>query len=481
MLKNSFLERYKIKSKRQIDYEKYILSQNNNYLIDLERPLSQKNIKNFPDDKLQIFIDDIMCNKKVNDLLYSGNSKKELYIYLKQKNSLLKNTKFTDSIDPAKMGRKLRPCESVFLKKKKIIMFDIIRDSISNFKLKKSMSMYKLKEKNKEFYKHQISTEKISNKLYFKPVNDTRYNGYQRSLKTCLEKSKSDPEFSLPDVELKLNDVYSRLYHNMIYYPIHLDTKNRIKKNKKKIKIFKNININNNNNLNNSRNNNINISNVNNNNNTNFEENKKIPKLKISNLFREYGGKEFLLKSTFSNRNKCWRKNSGGPFVKGSYSDKINLNKFKKNKSKEKYCFYIGQVPAASYNDSNYWNNLTYVENRNVTCNNGNCTFTWKEIKQSENNYIFIVPPSPFEEFYSKYGRKIKISHKGGLSSGAIAALIIGCSCLVGAIVTIILCRRCYYKDKNYILTSAPSSSYGRPMIELGNHTSPLPYYNRGY
>ena len=53
--------------------------------------------------------------------------------------------------------------------------------------------------------------------------------------------------------------------------------------------------------------------------------------------------------------------------------------------TKEKYCFYIGQVPAASYNDSNYWNNLTYVENRNVTCNNGNCTFTWKEIKQSEN------------------------------------------------------------------------------------------------
>ena len=149
--------------------------------------------------------------------------------------------------------------------------------------------------------------------------------------------------------------------------------------------------------------------------------------------------------------------------------------------TKEKYGFYIGQVPAASYNDSNYWNNLTYVENRNVTCNNGNCTFTWKEIKQSENNYIFIVPPSPFEEFYSKYGRKIKISHKGGLSSGAIAALIIGCSCLVGAIVTIILCRRCYFKDKNYILTSAPSSSYGRPMIELGNHTSPLPYYNRGY
>ena len=340
MLKNSFLERYKIKSKRQIDYEKYILSQNNNYLIDLERPLSQKNIKNFPDDKLQIFIDDIMCNKKVNDLLYSGNSKKELYIYLKQKNSLLKNTKFTDSIDPAKMGRKLRPCESVFLKKKKVIMFDIIRDSISNFKLKKSISMYKLKAKNKEFYKHQISTEKISNKLYFKPVNDTRYNGYQRSLKTCLEKSKSDPEFSLPDVELKLNDVYSRLYHNMIYYPIHLDTKNRIKKNKKKIRIFKNININNNN-INNNRNNNINIniSNVNNNSNTNFEENKKIPKLKISNLFREYGGKEFLLKSTFSNRNKCWRKNSGGPFVKGSYSDKINLNKFKKNKSKEKYCF----------------------------------------------------------------------------------------------------------------------------------------------
>ena len=309
MLKNSFLRKFKAKKNIGYDYEKYILSEDENYIINLERPLSIKEIKKLPKEKLQIFIDDIMCNNKVNNLLYLGNSKKELYLYLKQKKSLLKNTKLTDPIDLSKVRRKLRPCESLFLKKKKVKMFDVIKNNIKNFKLMKSLSMSKLMGKNKEFYKTQQNSEKISRKLLYKPVNEARYNGYKRSFQTCLEKSKSDPNFSLPDVKFKLDNVYSRLYHNRIFYPMNL----KIKDNKKKKK--KNINLKSMNSTNISSNLRNDINSLNSFK-TNDETKKKIPKFSLRNIFREYGGKEFLITPTYSNRYKCWKKISGGPKIK---------------------------------------------------------------------------------------------------------------------------------------------------------------------
>ena len=263
-----------------------------------------------------------MCNNKVNNLLYLGNSKKELYLYLKQKKSLLKNMKLTDTIDQSKMGRKLRPCESLFLKKKKLKMFDVIKNNINNFKLMKSLSMSKLMIKNKEFYKTQQNTEKISKKLFYKPVNETRYNGYKRSFNACLEKSKSDPNFSLPDVKFKLDDVYSRLYNNRIFYPMKLKKKNNKKKIKKNISLKSMLSTNISSNLRND----INTLNSFN---TNNETKKKITKFRIKNIFREYGGKEFLIAPTYTNRYKCWNKNSGGPKSKENLfpeNDKKDVN-----------------------------------------------------------------------------------------------------------------------------------------------------------
>ena len=332
MLKNSFLRKFKTKKNIGYDYEKYILSEDENYIINLERPLSIKEIKKLPKEKLQIFIDDIMCNNKVNNLLYLGNSKKELYLYLKQKKSLLKNTKLTDTIDQSKMGRKLRPCESLFLKKKKVKMFDVIKNNIKNFKLMKSLSMSKLMVKNKEFYKSQQNTDKVSRKLFYKPVNEARYNGYKRSFQTCLEKSKSDPNFSLPDVKFKLDDVYSRLYHNRIFYPMNLKIKDYSKKKKKNISLKSILSINISSNLRND------ISTLNSFN-TNDETKKKIPKFRLRNIFREYWGKEFLITPTYINRYKCWKKNSGGPRAKENLipendkkdQDIIDINDYKDN------------------------------------------------------------------------------------------------------------------------------------------------------
>lgn len=337
MLKNSYLKKYKTQKKKLTEFEKILLSQDDNYIMNLERPLSLKEISKFPIKKLEIFIDDIMCNKKINNLLYSNNYKKQVDLYLKQKNAIIKNTKIKDSKNKTQSNvhKRLTKCESLFLKKKKSIILKEITDNISNFKMTKSLSTNKLKIKNKEFYKSYQNTEKLNNKLFYKSVNEIRYNGYQRSFKNCLERSKSSSEFSLPDVDLKLDDVYSRLYHNIIFQPIKLRKNKYIKNKNKKIKPLIDIE-----NLNNVENNDKNNYNNDNKKKSNFENTfNKNKKFKIRNLFREYGGKEFLLISSFSTRHKCWLKNSGGPKIKEPHPGKINLNKFKRKNSKEKNYF----------------------------------------------------------------------------------------------------------------------------------------------
>ena len=331
MIKNVYLEKFKTQKKKLTEFERVSLSHDDNYIMNLERPISLKEINKMPYNKLEIFIDDIMCNKKVNTLLYSNNYKKQLDLYQKQKKAFGKNIKLEDN--NYNTNKKIAECESLFLKKKKIKMLGEIKNTLSNFKLTKSLSTNKIKKKTKGFYKCQQNTEKMNNKLFFKPVNEIRFNGYQRSFKNCLERSKSNSEFSLPDIDLNINDVYSRLYHNMIFSPIKL--KKLIIKKTKKQKLTKVDN-----NLNEINNGGDNEKNKENEDLEDFL--KKNKKLKIRNIFREYLGKEFLLVSSFFTRHKCWKENSGGPKVRRNNPGKLNLNKFKRKNLKEKLYFSCG-------------------------------------------------------------------------------------------------------------------------------------------
>ena len=111
---------------------------------------------------------------------------------------------------------------------------------------------------------------------------------------------------------------------------------------------------------------------------------------------------------------------------------------------KSSYEFYIGQVPANIYYDSYYWNNLPKVTTTSVTCSSSSvCIFTWEEIKKSGNNYIYILTPAPFDNFYSFWEKEIKISNTGGLSAGEIAGIVIGSIVFVGGIITLILACYC--------------------------------------
>ena len=123
------------------------------------------------------------------------------------------------------------------------------------------------------------------------------------------------------------------------------------------------------------------------------------------------------------------------------------------SKDKSKYEFYIEQVPASNYYDSNYWNtnNLRKVVNKNVSCDSDDeCTFSWEEIKQAGMNYIYIIPPAPYSNFYTFWDNEIEIEHLGGLSAGAIAGIVIGCLAFVGIIAAIIGCCCCRNNPRCY-------------------------------
>ena len=121
--------------------------------------------------------------------------------------------------------------------------------------------------------------------------------------------------------------------------------------------------------------------------------------------------------------------------------------------TRTQYQFRIGQVSTASYSDSYYWDNLQTVTNKNVTCDSTHvCTFTWEEKKQTGNTFIFIYPPEPFADFYSRWNEKIKITHIGdsdGLSAGAIVGIVFACLFFIAIIVLLIVFCCCCNGNTN--------------------------------
>lgn len=115
------------------------------------------------------------------------------------------------------------------------------------------------------------------------------------------------------------------------------------------------------------------------------------------------------------------------------------------------YEFYIDQVPATSYYDPNYWNNLPLVRNGNVSCDvDRECVFKWEEIKKEGSTYIYIIAPTPFEDFYTSWNKKIKIINLGGeLNAGEIIGIVFGVIAFIAILVVLIVCCCCVYHRNN--------------------------------
>ena len=378
MLRNSYLEPYQTQRKNISEFEKEMLAHDENHILNLERPLSVRGIGKLSNTILPSFIDDIMCNNNINTLLYSSNAKKELSFYLKQKQSLLRNQVYIRR-NPFSFSSGKRPCESVFLKKKKEAMLQIIKDNISKFKRNKRRSMKFLKKKNHDFQKKQINTNKLDIQLFFKPINDIRLEGYKKAVEDCLNKSEKYWNFPLPNISFNINDVYSRLYHNAIFTPI------KIKNDEKKTNIdkFKNkyININTishegETNENQYSDNNksmiykkINKHKINRNKalnsfNTYYNNNNRnLPIYNLKKILKGSDGKEFSIKPNKSFYRQCWSKNSGGPKVIKKHYKKLLRKLLKSDDSNSR--FINGIIDVNSYRDRDKNSNLNIAIKRN--------------------------------------------------------------------------------------------------------------------
>lgn len=332
MLRNNYILPYKYKSNSSLyNQENIYLQHNNNYKLFLLRPLKQSQIKKVPNEKLYKFIDSIMCNKKINNLLYSSNAKKVAKFYIKNKKFLSKQH-VPSKIDEDNFFRKKSISLNEAIKRQSIM--DNIKYTIDNYRKDKKRYLKETMEKDDEFLNSQLKIGKKIEILNSKSVNNIKLKGYKRAFEKCLNNSITKKKFKIYNVNT--NDVYGRLYNNnslqinskinpnyssnKILISKHILAENKDNVFSLKEKILKNKNlINHDINKNNSY---LDIFMSNNN-------NKKVYKLK-SNLTRnEHNLKQFNSAITKNMKKNCWKSISGGP-------KRIKKNISIKNKLKEK-------------------------------------------------------------------------------------------------------------------------------------------------
>ena len=365
MLKNEYLENYLTSRKNISEFDKEMFKHDENRLINLQRPLSQRGIIRLPKNMFKKFLNDFINNEEVNKLLYSGNAKKESQFNNKQTEIVQKATKIALKRNSFSLNAK--NSQNLFFKKKKAEMYEIIKKNILESKNQKREKKIKLEKKNKSFEKSSKKESEMKAELFFKKENEVKIQGFKRAVETCLDKSCSNDKFKIPDISFNINNVFCRLYKNEILDPINLTTrKSEIKKTETtnynnvvyrkigKIKINGYSNkylkfLNNRKNMNRYYSyNNLGINNI-------FE------KYKVKKILTGYDGKEFARKTDFRDITKCIKYISGGPKTKRKIYNKI----IKRTILEKKLNLIEKKFDINSYRDSNKNSFLNIAVDRN--------------------------------------------------------------------------------------------------------------------
>ena len=365
MLKNEYLENYLTSRKNISEFDKEMFKHDENRLINLQRPLSQRGIIRLPKNMFKKFLNDFINNEEVNKLLYSGNAKKESQFNNKQTEIVQKATKIALKRNSFSLNAK--NSQNLFFKKKKAEMYEIIKKNILESKNQKREKKLKLEKKNKSFEKSSKKESEMKAELFFKKENEVKIQGFKRAVETCLDKSCSNDKFKIPDISFNINNVFCRLYKNEILDPINLTTrKSEIKKTETtnynnvvyrkigKIKINGYSNkylkfLNNRKNMNRYYSyNNLGINNI-------FE------KYKVKKILTGYDGKEFARKTDFRDITKCIKYISGGPKTKRKIYNKI----IKRTILEKKLNLIEKKFDINSYRDSNKNSFLNIAVDRN--------------------------------------------------------------------------------------------------------------------
>jgi len=308
MLRQSFLNKYKEKSRYGEDRfsqedEGYILKQN--------RPIRLNCINKLKKEKINQFIEDVLCNKKLTSVLYASNAKVEIKAYNRIKQNFYRKK---DELEK-KLKEKNEP-SSVVKRRSRKEAFIKMRSEISNFKITKEKHKRTLTNSNNKKIKKLKEEVEKEKKEYFDDIRSNFIKGYRRAfsrLKYKLDILKlgtgggfletmvdypyafefTSHNIKFPQAKLNVKNVYSRLYNNGVFIPKNLDINKYPKENKRKrAKSAKNPHVENT---------------------LENPEQKKIIKFKLKNALTCNYGKEFTTKINNTLLKKCHDKYSGGP------------------------------------------------------------------------------------------------------------------------------------------------------------------------
>ncbi len=328
----------KYKEKSKFDDERFI-KEDDEYLLKEMRPVKDTSIKRLPKKKLDKFIDDILTNIKFTKILYASNSQVEIKKFYKTKQSLEKNEK-----KKKKIIKEKNETSSIVKKRSRREAYIQIRLEVDNYKRNRSDYKNTLEKKNNETYytlKKEMNNDKNS---YFNTIKQNRIKGFRKSFDKLREKLKSlkgnslieentketetlndpfyteDSKIDLPKIKLNINNVFSRLYHNVVLLQNDKNIIPHKRNNSAQISHKNNTTSN------------INV----NNNNHHIPPNPKI-KYKLKNVLKSTNGKEFTIKITDEVIKKCFAKYSGGPSVISYLKSQLKKDQFneKENELRE--------------------------------------------------------------------------------------------------------------------------------------------------
>ena len=210
MLRNNYILKYNSGNNSSIiSKDDSKAEHNDNRKLYLERPLEPAQIKKIKNQKIFSFVDNIMCNKKINNLLYSTNAKSIASYYIKTKKFLLKQHA-PGQISSDNLFRKKTMTLNERIKKEAIL--EDIKDNIEIYRKNRKRYMTQIVEKDDLFIKSQPKVDKKLKKISSKSVNEIILHGYKRAFDKCLKDSLTKKNFEI--IKLNTNDVYGRLYNN---------------------------------------------------------------------------------------------------------------------------------------------------------------------------------------------------------------------------------------------------------------------------
>ena len=418
MIRNKYILPYEsINNSSIINEEDKYLSPTDNYNLYLERPLKKSRIKKVKQNKLYKLIDNIMCDKNVNSLLYSSNAKKISSLYLKQKNLLRQHVPL--QIEDDNLFKKKVVLYSEKAERQK--MMENIKQNIEQYYNNKKKCFTQMMKKNDEFINSQPNIEEKNEILEKKSINQIRLKGYKRAFDKCLNLSLTKKNFKIIDLNTK--NVFWRLYNNKT---LNLNNhKNKKNNSADKIKTSKE---------NSSRKNYFSFKNllkdykmskynINNNNNTDFNtyqyRGKKIAKFRLySNIDgKEHSLKQFNIGVTKKIIKRCWSAISGGPKKNNNNKEKEKNEKLKE-KIKKKYNYKILSTRnGGDINDLSLYNTMVVKDPFLKKCKVKNKNFRDKDNNSAlhiavNNNSIKMV-----KYFLSKRKKNINAKNNKGQTS----------------------------------------------------------------